>query len=288
MSGAPSQRQSRRPRAVPSSYLATRGQWLPLALTLGVATVGAVWAYKWWTAATQISGSRLDDLTDDEYDASFTRTKDASRMTDAHDRDGRPARQDTVTEQGTDYSSLSTATQAVHKARTSKRTVAVVISARNGSDHSQAQEILHSLSQCRHVGNLLVMIYAPRDTTPTLNTKPSTEPHDSNSTHISTDLNALCNLGAQAARLVQVEEMVMTFASSMGHVHMLRHLKPENVYIQSVVELVGEHGMHVKALRDWVGRVDLVGRIDLDEDIFVGDVAGSIRVEELAPAIENL
>ncbi len=61
---------------------------------------------------------------------------------------------------------------------------------------------------------------------------------------------------SQARGLVEKETMVMPFTTPTGHVHLLRHLAPEIVYIQA--SLSGEDGDVVTHISGWVGQVVLV------------------------------
>ena len=58
---------------------------------------------------------------------------------------------------------------------------------------------------------------------------------------------------AQARNLVENEAMILPFTTSSGHLHILRHLAPEIVYIQD--SLTGEDGDLVTNISGWVGQV---------------------------------
>ena len=60
---------------------------------------------------------------------------------------------------------------------------------------------------------------------------------------------------SQALALVEKESNVLPFASQNGHVHILRHLKPEIVYLQE--SLSGENGSAVTQLQTWL-RYDII------------------------------
>ena len=67
---------------------------------------------------------------------------------------------------------------------------------------------------------------------------------------------------AQALALVDRETQVMPFTSPGGHVHILRHLQPEIVYLQE--SLAGEDGAHVRSLQSW-SRHDIVLVVGADD-----------------------
>lgn len=69
--------------------------------------------------------------------------------------------------------------------------------------------------------------------------------------------NVLWNtLHAQALRLVENPAMVMPFTTPTGHVHMLRHIAPDIVYI--VDALSGTDGANIEDLKRWVGQTVVV------------------------------
>ncbi|KAK3314772.1 hypothetical protein B0H66DRAFT_563623 [Apodospora peruviana] len=61
---------------------------------------------------------------------------------------------------------------------------------------------------------------------------------------------ALNTVYAQAQSLVEKDSMVLTFTSPNGHVHILRHIQPEIVYLQE--SLAGENGEAVTQLQSWL------------------------------------
>lgn len=63
-------------------------------------------------------------------------------------------------------------------------------------------------------------------------------------------------LYSQAQGLVEKETMIMPFTTPSGYVHLLRHIAPEVVYVQST--LSGRGGEAVKHISGWVGQVVLV------------------------------
>ncbi|KAF2011105.1 hypothetical protein BU24DRAFT_444226 [Aaosphaeria arxii CBS 175.79] len=86
--------------------------------------------------------------------------------------------------------------------------------------------------------------------------------------------NVLWNtLHAQALRLVEDPAMVMPFTTPTGHVHMLKHLSPDLVYI--VDALSGPRGANVEDIKRWVGQTIVVvgsdgtglgGLVDTDDE----------------------
>ena len=60
---------------------------------------------------------------------------------------------------------------------------------------------------------------------------------------------------SQAAALVDKETMILPFTTVNGHVHILRHLQPEVIYLQE--SLAGEHGGVVTTLQTWL-RHDII------------------------------
>ena len=60
---------------------------------------------------------------------------------------------------------------------------------------------------------------------------------------------------SQALGLVEKETMVLPFTTKTGHVHILRHLNPEIVYLQE--SLAGDNGEVITHLQSWL-RQDVV------------------------------
>ena len=63
-------------------------------------------------------------------------------------------------------------------------------------------------------------------------------------------------LFAEAKPLVEKETMIMPFTTADGHVHLLRHLGPEIVYIQE--PLTGPNGEVVTQITNWVRQIVIV------------------------------
>ncbi|KAL8716616.1 MAG: hypothetical protein Q9225_006075 [Loekoesia sp. 1 TL-2023] len=60
----------------------------------------------------------------------------------------------------------------------------------------------------------------------------------------------------EAQSMVDNDTMIMPFTTSTGHVHLLRHLAPDIVYLQET--LSGARGDIISQISNWVGRVVLV------------------------------
>jgi hypothetical protein len=81
----------------------------------------------------------------------------------------------------------------------------------------------------------------------------------------------------QALALVDKETMIMPFSTVTGHVHILRHLSPDIVYMQE--SLTGNDGDAVRHISSWVRQVIVVvgdeggqgGLVDSDEESALAD-----------------
>lgn len=79
-------------------------------------------------------------------------------------------------------------------------------------------------------------------------------------------------LYTQAQAIVDKENMIMPFTTPNGHVHILRHLSPDIVYIQE--SLAGDEGAAVQQISGWVRHVVVVvgdeggrgGLVDSDDE----------------------
>ena len=89
----------------------------------------------------------------------------------------------------------------------------------------------------------------------------------------STDTTLWNTLHGQALRLVESPAMVMPFTTPTGHIHMLKHLGPDYVYI--VDALSGTNGANVEDIKRWVGQTIIVvgsdgtglgGLVDTDDE----------------------
>jgi len=160
-----------------------------------------------------------------------------------------------------------------------RKTVAIVVSAdgRSTETHDDGfQEHASILSHIPRHNNfseikLFVLIYAPglkdagADTAtsnlppPSLASSYSNIGHDQaqtpgeesknplNASTASPEYNAVYS---QALNIVEKETMILPFTSSNGHVHILRHLSPEVIYLQE--SLAGDNGSIVTNLQTWL------------------------------------
>ncbi|KAF2466303.1 uncharacterized protein BDR25DRAFT_293701 [Lindgomyces ingoldianus] len=89
----------------------------------------------------------------------------------------------------------------------------------------------------------------------------------------SSDNHLWNTLHAQALRLVENPAMVMPFTTLTGHIHMLKHLGPDLVYM--VDALSGMNGANVEDIKRWVGQTIVVvgsdgtglgGLVDTDDE----------------------
>lgn len=60
----------------------------------------------------------------------------------------------------------------------------------------------------------------------------------------------------QAQALVEKDTMIMPFTTPTGHIHILRHVGPEIVYLPAT--LAGSEGDIITQIQGWVGQVVLV------------------------------
>ncbi|ROT35198.1 hypothetical protein SODALDRAFT_301842 [Sodiomyces alkalinus F11] len=161
-----------------------------------------------------------------------------------------------------------------------RRTVAIVVSADVNVGDYDEDDFLEHASILSHIPRhndfshikLFVLIYAPglKDSTldPTSNLPPpslsssfSNIEHNQAQAHPddaarspaltpsagSTLFNAV---HSQAMALVEKETMVLPFTTPNGHAHILRHLKPDVVYLQE--SLAGENGSIVANMQTWL------------------------------------
>lgn len=200
-----------------------------------------------------------------------------------------------------------------------KRTVVVVVSADaplQEDDHAPYQEHPSILSHLPPTNfattNLFVLVYAPSlkprssssnqpgslgssysaISTPAqtpgdeaLESQPYGSGHNTpksgNTPSMTASENSLYNsIYAQALRLVEKPTMVMPFTTPSGHVHILRHLAPDLVYLTE--DLSGVQGEYVEQIRNWVGQVMIVvgaggvglGLVDTEDE---GEGGGRVR-----------
>jgi hypothetical protein len=87
---------------------------------------------------------------------------------------------------------------------------------------------------------------------------------------------------SEALSLVEKETMVIPFTTPTGHVHILRHLNPEIVYLQE--SLAGDNGDVITHLQTWL-RQDVVVVVGADGGH--GGLADSESEAEAAPKKEQ-
>ncbi|ESU06905.1 hypothetical protein SNK03_001800 [Fusarium graminearum] len=158
-----------------------------------------------------------------------------------------------------------------------RKTVAIVVSAETGAvpeEEDPFHEHASILSHIpRHIDHskvkLFVLIYAPGLKEPAVDTANSNLPppslsssfsnigHDQVQTPAEESKNqfesgspAFNSIYSQALGLVEKETMVLPFTTSNGHVHILRHLQPEVIYLQKA--LSGQDGSIITTLQTWL------------------------------------
>ncbi|KAI2610778.1 uncharacterized protein GGS25DRAFT_163719 [Hypoxylon fragiforme] len=160
-----------------------------------------------------------------------------------------------------------------------RKTVTIVVSADTNMDDFDADGFHEHASILSHIPRstdfsrikLFILIYAPGLKDSTLDASTTNLPPASLSSsfsNIATDqaqtpaeemknplLNSTANtpfnaVYSQALSLVEKESMVLPFTSPNGHIHILRHLQPETVYLQE--SLAGEDGSVVTQLQTWL------------------------------------
>ncbi|ORY59954.1 peroxin Pex22-like protein [Pseudomassariella vexata] len=160
-----------------------------------------------------------------------------------------------------------------------RKTVAVVVSADTNMDDFDEDAFHEHASILSHIPQntdfskikLFVLIYSPGLKETVLETTANNLPpaslsssfsmigHDQGQTPGSEAKSPLLRSNAdpsfnavysQALSLVEKESMVMPFTSANGHVHILRHLGPEVVYLQE--SLAGDSGSYITHLQTWL------------------------------------
>ncbi|PCG96783.1 Hypothetical protein PENO1_066640 [Penicillium occitanis (nom. inval.)] len=175
-----------------------------------------------------------------------------------------------------------------------KKTVALVVSSVAPSDDPEDITLSEHASILSHlpshvdtnVARVIVLIYAPNlkhaiglqtstRPTPSVDSSfsniapeeaagaPGTSGNDLTSLEPRTTTDELESAGrlfktlyTQAQALVDKDTMIMPYSTPNGHLHILRHLSPDIVYMQE--SLAGPDGDNVKKLADWVRHVVVV------------------------------
>ncbi|KAI5458145.1 hypothetical protein BGZ63DRAFT_392725 [Mariannaea sp. PMI_226] len=157
-----------------------------------------------------------------------------------------------------------------------RKTVAIVLSADGQGPYEENDGFHEHASILSHIPRhtdfsrtkLFVLIYAPdlKDTTmdtstsnlppPSLSSSFSNIGHDQvtpgeeSKNPLSSSNPAFNAVYSEALGLVEKETMVMPFTTPNGHVHILRHLQPEIIYLQE--SLSGEDGSIITNLQTWL------------------------------------
>lgn len=142
-----------------------------------------------------------------------------------------------------------------------RKTVAIVVSAdTNFFDFSNdgTHELASILSHIpRHNDfsriKLYILIYAPDLKESTLDAQ---TPGEETKSPLIAPTNAVYNaLYSQALTLVDKETRILPFTTPSGHVHILRHIQPETLYLQE--SLSGDNGSTITSLQTWM-RHDII------------------------------
>ncbi|KAI1800749.1 hypothetical protein F4811DRAFT_495819 [Daldinia bambusicola] len=161
-----------------------------------------------------------------------------------------------------------------------RKTVAIVVSADMNIDDLDADGFHEHASILSHIPRnvdfskikLFVLIYAPGLKDSALEASSSNRPSASLSSSFSNIANEQSQtpgeevkspvlssgtantpfnlMYSQASALVEKEAMILPFTSPNGHVHILRHLQPEVIYLQE--SLAGENGGVITQLQTWL------------------------------------
>ncbi|KAI8958871.1 hypothetical protein F5Y11DRAFT_334830 [Daldinia sp. FL1419] len=159
-----------------------------------------------------------------------------------------------------------------------RKTVAIVVSADTNVDDLDADGFHEHASILSHIPRntdlsktkLFILIYAPGLKDSALESSTSNLPPASLSSSFSnianeqsqtpgeevkspgsSTANTPFNLVySQASALVEKEAMILPFTSPNGHVHILRHLQPEVIYLQE--SLAGDNGGVITQLQTWL------------------------------------
>ncbi|KAI9878645.1 MAG: hypothetical protein M1830_000316 [Pleopsidium flavum] len=269
----------------------------------GVAAAGAA-------VGGALSSIREEDKRDFEDHTRWSEEAE-SRNSGPETHGGPPSRAVQSTTAVAGASSRQPATISQRSSGTRKKTVVIVVSAESSHEgvtqddsdyHQEHASILSHLPE--HVDpdktRLFILIYAPnlkQHPLASSHTGPRTASITSSFSNIehedmhtpgeetekslsspnvhpsSSSASSLFNaLYTQAQTLVEKESMILPFTTPTGHVHILRHLGPEIVYVQE--RLSGTSGDAVTHISGWVGQVILVvgdegghgGLVDSEDD----------------------
>ncbi|KAI1471028.1 uncharacterized protein F4812DRAFT_412523 [Daldinia caldariorum] len=161
-----------------------------------------------------------------------------------------------------------------------RKTVAIVVSADTNIDDLDADGFHEHASILSHIPRnvdfskikLFVLIYAPGLKDSALEASSGNHPPASLSSSFSNIANEQSQtpgdeaksptlssgttstpfnlMYSQASTLVEKEAMILPFTSPNGHIHILRHLQPEVIYLQE--SLAGDNGVVITQLQTWL------------------------------------
>ncbi|EWG50452.1 hypothetical protein FVEG_09663 [Fusarium verticillioides 7600] len=139
-----------------------------------------------------------------------------------------------------------------------RKTVAIVVSAETGavpeeedSFHEHASILSHIPRNIDHSKvKLFVLIYAPGLKEPAMDTATIQTPAEESKNQLESASPSFNSIYSQALSLVEKETMVLPFTTPNGHVHILRHLQPEVIYLQKA--LSGQDGSIITTLQTWL------------------------------------
>ncbi|KAF3071083.1 hypothetical protein GL218_00264 [Daldinia childiae] len=173
-----------------------------------------------------------------------------------------------------------------------RKTVAIVVSANTNTDDLDAEGFHEHASILSHIPRnidfsktkLFVLIYAPGLKDSALEASASNLPPASLSSSFSNIGNEQSQtpgeeekspisssntantpfqlVYSQASALVEKEAMILPFTSPNGHVHILRHLQPEVIYLQE--SLAGDNGGVITQLQTWL-KYDVILVVGADD-----------------------
>lgn len=142
-----------------------------------------------------------------------------------------------------------------------RKTVAIVVSADSPLANTDASDYLEHASILSHIPRhndfskikLFVLIYAPDLKDATLDAATTQTPGEETKTPFAgaSMANPAFNaVYSQALAIVDKETMILPFTTPNGHVHILRHLQPEVIYLQE--SMAGDNGSIITNLHTWL------------------------------------
>ncbi|KZM24700.1 uncharacterized protein EKO05_0007115 [Ascochyta rabiei] len=121
--------------------------------------------------------------------------------------------------------------------------------------HSRSHSRSHSRDRSSPLGSSYSAISTPGEELTSIDPQPDHELYTPALSARSSDTLLWNTLHAQALPLVEHPAMVMPFTTPSGFVHMLRHLRPDLVYL---VDALTAHGRNVDDIKRWVGQTVVV------------------------------